>query len=262
MRRPLYENLSGLWVGSGLWRPVMYSMWCLMAGVVFWCGTSCPRLVRWHPSNVPSPMVHLSHLIPSPLLFNTDMSFFSLSSSLSLSVWLLFSLRLCFVFLSFFFFLHFNVTSIQPPHLAVLMWRVNANVFGLSPTFLSPFFHPCSLRIVPSHHPLPYLHFVLPLSSPCSISVLFPPFSCSQNYFKDAWNIFDCVTVLGSITDILVTELGVSSGICAKFDRLLKDRNDVVWAVFKCLFVWLFARWTSPCAYGLVHLSHCLKTIQ
>ncbi|KAK5607404.1 Voltage-dependent P/Q-type calcium channel subunit alpha-1A [Crenichthys baileyi] len=28
------------------------------------------------------------------------------------------------------------------------------------------------------------------------------------NYFKDAWNIFDCVTVLGSITDILVTELG------------------------------------------------------
>uniref|UniRef100_A0A3B5A7Q8 Ion transport domain-containing protein n=1 Tax=Stegastes partitus TaxID=144197 RepID=A0A3B5A7Q8_9TELE len=33
------------------------------------------------------------------------------------------------------------------------------------------------------------------------------------NYFKDAWNIFDCVTVLGSITDILVTELGVSSRI-------------------------------------------------
>lgn len=31
-----------------------------------------------------------------------------------------------------------------------------------------------------------------------------------QNYFKDGWNIFDCVTVLGSITDILVTELGVS----------------------------------------------------
>ncbi|XP_048869896.1 voltage-dependent P/Q-type calcium channel subunit alpha-1A-like isoform X5 [Brienomyrus brachyistius] len=27
------------------------------------------------------------------------------------------------------------------------------------------------------------------------------------NYFKDAWNIFDCVTVLGSITDILVTEI-------------------------------------------------------
>ena len=31
-----------------------------------------------------------------------------------------------------------------------------------------------------------------------------------QNYFRDAWNIFDFVSVLGSITDILVTELGVS----------------------------------------------------
>ncbi|CAN0250551.1 unnamed protein product [Lampetra planeri] len=28
------------------------------------------------------------------------------------------------------------------------------------------------------------------------------------NYFRDAWNVFDFVTVLGSITDILVTELG------------------------------------------------------
>ncbi|XP_067825703.1 calcium channel, voltage-dependent, N type, alpha 1B subunit, a [Heptranchias perlo] len=30
------------------------------------------------------------------------------------------------------------------------------------------------------------------------------------NYFRDAWNVFDFVTVLGSITDILVTELAVS----------------------------------------------------
>lgn len=34
--------------------------------------------------------------------------------------------------------------------------------------------------------------------------------SLFQNYFRDAWNIFDFVTVLGSITDILVTEFGVS----------------------------------------------------
>lgn len=34
--------------------------------------------------------------------------------------------------------------------------------------------------------------------------------SClSQNYLKDAWNVFDFVTVLGSITDILVTEINV-----------------------------------------------------
>ena len=102
----------------------------------------------------------------------------------------------------------------------------NVARFRSIPDISFPFFLLCSLRIVPSHRPLPYLHFVLPLSSPCSISVLVPPFSCSQNYFKDAWNIFDCVTVLGSITDILVTELGVSSGICAKFDET--DRNDVV----------------------------------
>lgn len=31
-----------------------------------------------------------------------------------------------------------------------------------------------------------------------------------QNYLKDAWNVFDFVTVLGSITDILVTEINVS----------------------------------------------------
>uniref|UniRef100_UPI00063CE1C3 voltage-dependent N-type calcium channel subunit alpha-1B-like n=1 Tax=Odobenus rosmarus divergens TaxID=9708 RepID=UPI00063CE1C3 len=29
----------------------------------------------------------------------------------------------------------------------------------------------------------------------------------NENYFRDAWNVFDFVTVLGSITDILVTEI-------------------------------------------------------
>lgn len=48
------------------------------------------------------------------------------------------------------------------------------------------------------------------LLCPCFLLFLVSLSSCSQNYFKDAWNIFDCVTVLGSITDILVTELGVS----------------------------------------------------
>uniref|UniRef100_A0A8C2DW60 Voltage-dependent P/Q-type calcium channel subunit alpha-1A n=1 Tax=Cyprinus carpio TaxID=7962 RepID=A0A8C2DW60_CYPCA len=42
-----------------------------------------------------------------------------------------------------------------------------------------------------------------------------------QNYFKDAWNIFDCVTVLGSITDILVTELG-NNFINLSFLRLFR----------------------------------------
>lgn len=30
-----------------------------------------------------------------------------------------------------------------------------------------------------------------------------------QNYFHDSWNIFDFVTVIGSITDALVTIFGV-----------------------------------------------------
>ena len=31
-----------------------------------------------------------------------------------------------------------------------------------------------------------------------------------QNFFKDPWNTFDFITVIGSIIDALVVELGVS----------------------------------------------------
>lgn len=55
----------------------------------------------------------------------------------------------------------------------------------------------------------------------CSVSLVCSPVSyCfslffpQQNFFRDAWNIFDFVSVLGSITDILVTELGVSAVDC------------------------------------------------
>uniref|UniRef100_P56698-2 Isoform 2 of Probable voltage-dependent N-type calcium channel subunit alpha-1B n=1 Tax=Diplobatis ommata TaxID=1870830 RepID=P56698-2 len=41
------------------------------------------------------------------------------------------------------------------------------------------------------------------------------------NYFRDAWNVFDFVTVLGSITDILVTELA-DSFINLSFLRLFR----------------------------------------
>lgn len=30
-----------------------------------------------------------------------------------------------------------------------------------------------------------------------------------QNFFKDPWNVFDFITVIGSIIDALVLELGV-----------------------------------------------------
>uniref|UniRef100_A0A8D0L3M7 Voltage-dependent N-type calcium channel subunit alpha n=1 Tax=Sphenodon punctatus TaxID=8508 RepID=A0A8D0L3M7_SPHPU len=44
------------------------------------------------------------------------------------------------------------------------------------------------------------------------------------NYFQDAWNVFDFVTVLGSITDILVTEIAVSTNnfINLSFLRLFR----------------------------------------
>lgn len=38
---------------------------------------------------------------------------------------------------------------------------------------------------------------------------LFFPFR-QQNFFKDPWNVFDFITVIGSIIDALVLELGVS----------------------------------------------------
>ncbi|KAJ6640502.1 hypothetical protein lerEdw1_013675, partial [Lerista edwardsae] len=45
------------------------------------------------------------------------------------------------------------------------------------------------------------------------------------NYFRDAWNIFDFVTVLGSITDILVTEIAVSTD-AANVDFLPGKKNS------------------------------------
>lgn len=145
---------------------------------------------------------------------------------LSLSVWLSFSLCLTLSFSHFLF----------QPLPAFSLYRYlnpfpcNFNVICLcsiylccpflcqysicSASFLLPLLpchvHVCQLitfppSLFPPHPPLSSLF----LSRPSSVSLL----SWSQNYFKDAWNIFDCVTVLGSITDILVTELGVSSRI-------------------------------------------------
>ena len=34
-------------------------------------------------------------------------------------------------------------------------------------------------------------------------------FSTFKSYFKDPWNIFDCITVVGSIVDALMVEFAV-----------------------------------------------------
>lgn len=45
----------------------------------------------------------------------------------------------------------------------------------------------------------PECEFKIPLSKELKESFLF-----LQNYFRDTWNIFDFITVLGSITEIVV----------------------------------------------------------
>lgn len=42
-----------------------------------------------------------------------------------------------------------------------------------------------------------------------------------QNYLKAAWNVFDFVTVLGSITDILVTEIKVRGAEIVRLSRTI-----------------------------------------
>jgi hypothetical protein len=44
-----------------------------------------------------------------------------------------------------------------------------------------------------------------------TFTLLIDFFNCSreQNFFKDAWNTFDFITVIGSIVDALVIEFGV-----------------------------------------------------
>lgn len=42
-----------------------------------------------------------------------------------------------------------------------------------------------------------------------------------QNYLKAAWNVFDFVTVLGSITDILVTEIKVRRAAIVRLSQAI-----------------------------------------
>lgn len=67
---------------------------------------------------------------------------------------------------------------------------------------------PCILCYRPDERPPPTacLQSLPTPASPALTALL-----SLQNYFRDAWNVFDFVTVLGSITDILVTEIAVSS---------------------------------------------------
>lgn len=49
-----------------------------------------------------------------------------------------------------------------------------------------------------------------------------------QNYLKAAWNVFDFVTVLGSITDILVTEIKVRAAEMGKLSQTIAAFNPAL----------------------------------
>lgn len=43
--------------------------------------------------------------------------------------------------------------------------------------------------------------------------MLIPFFASLQNYFGDAWNVFDFIIVLGSFIDIVYSEVNVRLGV-------------------------------------------------
>lgn len=50
---------------------------------------------------------------------------------------------------------------------------------------------------------------------------MFPLSFLSQNYFRDTWNIFDFITVIGSITEIILTDTKVKQGLGAAGCRVV-----------------------------------------
>lgn len=50
---------------------------------------------------------------------------------------------------------------------------------------------------------------------PSELKSTFPLSFLLQNYFRDTWNIFDFITVIGSITEIILTDTKVQQGLGA-----------------------------------------------
>lgn len=68
---------------------------------------------------------------------------------------------------------------------------------------------PVAMAAVHEQPPAAWLPSDLPGSGPPSLSFLL------QNYFRDTWNIFDFITVIGSITEIILTDTKVKPGLGA-----------------------------------------------
>ena len=48
------------------------------------------------------------------------------------------------------------------------------------------------------------------------------------NYFRDRWNVFDFITVVGSIADVLITLVAVSFAL-QEFTAVTNSRADSIW---------------------------------
>lgn len=51
---------------------------------------------------------------------------------------------------------------------------------------------------------------LLPMCSHHGLMCTLSPPKILQNYFRDTWNIFDFITVIGSITEIILTDSKVT----------------------------------------------------
>jgi len=61
-----------------------------------------------------------------------------------------------------------------------------------------------------------------------------------QNYFQDSWNVFDFITVIGSVTDVLVSEFDVRWFTYLLYDVTLTllELNETELEFWIWLFQW------------------------
>lgn len=100
--------------------------------------------------------------------------------------------------LFFFLFLSFNllILSLSPPTITPTLMYITVFILFF---LLSPLISVLSI-------------FKCLMFCPVFFSVLFSVLSTPmQHYFVDAWNTFDALIVVGSIVDIAITEVNVSS---------------------------------------------------
>ena len=110
----------------------------------------------------------------------------------------------------------------QPRHGGLLVFHNHGLRRAVSFIFAFLTFFSVSFLLPPSSTPIhPPISLSLSLSLPLwttslPLSVLYVSLLCSlhwckQNYFADAWNTFDALIVVGSVVDIAITEMNVSS---------------------------------------------------